>query len=334
MDGAFVDARWPVMPDPAEPNVLVRRALAVPALRQLYFEMLDQAGHAMADQQWLAREIERLYQLIRQPVYDDQYKLCRIGDGIGPCSNVLFEAAVDFLRDFANVRPDFLKQSVANEYTPTAGAPVIRPGDLKGLGQTADNFAVAPWSLAAVKTTLGLARDFYAASVPLPTALGGVNVQTAAGDAELVQVRRDGILLAVPPTLAAGPQVFRVIDNGRSSNALMVEVRPTASVILGATHATGAPISNQFPVVGGELVVLYASGAWAGNIATAPAELSVTVNGAAAKIVWAGWAPGFVGLSQFVIQAPASFGAGSTASATVLLDGEPGLPYAFPVRGN
>ena len=100
-------------PDPAR-NRLWNRAMAFPDLKTGFLDFLLQiansamevpAGSPPGDTRgWLEREIERHYGLIRAAVLTDPQK---------PYSNDQFEAAVNFLRDFARQRADFVRNQVA-----------------------------------------------------------------------------------------------------------------------------------------------------------------------------------------------------------------------------
>lgn len=101
-------------------NVLVRRALAVPALRQAYLDGLVAAAGSAADGQngddtgtgWLPTEIERLAALIGAASRQDTNK---------PYSDADVETAIAGLRTFARARGAFVRCSVANETrTPVA----------------------------------------------------------------------------------------------------------------------------------------------------------------------------------------------------------------------
>lgn len=95
-------------------NVLVRRALAVPALRQAYLDGLVAAAGSAADGQngddtgtgWLPTEIERLAALIGAASRQDTNK---------PYSDADVETAIAGLRTFARARGAFVHCSVANE---------------------------------------------------------------------------------------------------------------------------------------------------------------------------------------------------------------------------
>ena len=98
-------------------NVLMRRALALPAVKQAYLDGLTAAAASALEGQeegdpgtgWLAREIERLAALILPAARADTNK---------PYSTSDVESAIDGLRAFARARPAFVTCAVANEGRP------------------------------------------------------------------------------------------------------------------------------------------------------------------------------------------------------------------------
>lgn len=95
-------------------NVLTRRAMALPAVKQAYLDgLVAGAESALEGQQgddastgWLGRTIESLYSLIAAASRQDTNK---------PYSDADVEAAVAYLRAFAKTRAAFVKCSVANQ---------------------------------------------------------------------------------------------------------------------------------------------------------------------------------------------------------------------------
>jgi spore coat protein CotH len=92
-------------------NVLMRRALTVPAMKQLYYDTLmeaaalfDQADGPSTPEQptagWLTREAGRLLDLIRPAMYADQVK---------PFTNAEFDAGADEVLTFARIRGEFVR---------------------------------------------------------------------------------------------------------------------------------------------------------------------------------------------------------------------------------
>ena len=89
----------------ASENALVSRALRFSDLRTLYLDVLEQCARAAAQDRWLEAEIYQAHQLIRDAVYEDSAK---------PSSNEDYEAAVAHLMSFAQQRPAFVLNEVAN----------------------------------------------------------------------------------------------------------------------------------------------------------------------------------------------------------------------------
>jgi hypothetical protein len=133
-DNAFMQADFPLFLR-ADRNVLMRRALTIPAARQAYLDGVIAAADSAAEGQvggdggtgWLAREIERLYALIRSASQQDQSK---------PYSDADFETAVAGLRVFARVRGGFVRCEVDNlsrvpQACAGAGSPAAAAGALR-----------------------------------------------------------------------------------------------------------------------------------------------------------------------------------------------------------
>jgi spore coat protein CotH len=102
-DGAFL------VPDYAiqfrvEDNVLFRRAFAYPDLKELYFQVLEQAARSAAEDGWLEAEVVKTAALVAAAVEEDPRK---------PFSTEQFYESVEILREFARFRPTFVLQQVA-----------------------------------------------------------------------------------------------------------------------------------------------------------------------------------------------------------------------------
>ncbi|MGH9628682.1 MAG: CotH kinase family protein, partial [Bryobacteraceae bacterium] len=87
-------------------NVLVRRMMEVPELRQAYFDGLRDAGEVAGGAGgWLEQEIDRIYWQIRAAALEDPVKQCVAPDGgMMDCTNEQFEGEVSHLRTFAQQR--------------------------------------------------------------------------------------------------------------------------------------------------------------------------------------------------------------------------------------
>src|SRR5262249_47883077 len=85
-------------------NILFRRAMAYPELREIYFSTLERCAQAAAADNFLAGEVERLVVLIADAALNDPKK---------QFSNDDWNSAIDFLRDFAARRPQIVLADVA-----------------------------------------------------------------------------------------------------------------------------------------------------------------------------------------------------------------------------
>ena len=90
--------------DRVDQNALARRALAYPELLELYLQTIEATALMASDEGWLGGEIERLAVLLGPAVDADTRR---------PYSTADFEAAIDFLREFARVRPARVLEEVA-----------------------------------------------------------------------------------------------------------------------------------------------------------------------------------------------------------------------------
>jgi hypothetical protein len=101
-DHTFQAADYPLLAGALE-NVLMRRMLENPVLRARYFELVLEAVNSASSGNWLADEITRDYQQIRDSVIADPFK---------PYTNEEFDAALAELLAFARTRPGFVTSQV------------------------------------------------------------------------------------------------------------------------------------------------------------------------------------------------------------------------------
>jgi spore coat protein CotH len=85
-------------------NILFRRAMAYPDLRETYLKTLEDCATLSLTDNWLAGEVDRLVALVFEAARADTRK---------QFSNERFDEAVQFLRDFAAVRPAQVLADVA-----------------------------------------------------------------------------------------------------------------------------------------------------------------------------------------------------------------------------
>lgn len=99
-------------------NALTRRALSYGDLFDRYLRTLEDGARMLSNGGWLSAEVERLHALVGQAARADTRK---------PYSNEDFETAVQFLREFATVRPARVLEEVAAYRGVAAGGTAAAP---------------------------------------------------------------------------------------------------------------------------------------------------------------------------------------------------------------
>jgi len=191
-----------------------------------------------------------------------------------------------------------------------------------------------------------------AAGLPLPTELGGVRVRVNGVDAPLLFVSAGQINFQMPfeAPLDGSVEVV-VVRNGEASAPVSATVAPYAPALF---LSNGAPIIQRHPDLDlisasnpaqpGDVLIIFMTGI--GDLSNAPASGSgapgsppatakilptATIGGVAAPVLFAGLAPGFVGLGQVNIRVPETLAAplseeGSVGQAS-------GLPLVLDFNG-
>jgi uncharacterized protein (TIGR03437 family) len=241
---------------------------------------------------------------------------------------------------------------------PTLSAQSIGPsiaagGVVNGADYTA---AVAPGSIIAVFGDLLAVGTGSAAGTPLPTAIEGTSVEVNGEAIPLYFVSQKQIN-AQMPFGAAGQAQVRVRTAGGLSVAATISVAASAPrLFTKSMDGRGEPIlvhaadwsfvSAASPAVPGEYLILFLTGLGAVTPAIAAGQAAgdsgangplnhvpagaaaVTFGGKQARVLFAGLAPGFVGLYQINFQAPA--GATNGAAAVVVSTKEGSSQTATP----
>jgi spore coat protein CotH len=102
-DSTFFSPGFTIM-SRVDENVLSRKALAFPDLRELYIQTLEAAARSASEDSWLENEIGRIANLVAVAVEQDTRK---------PFSTEAFFESVESLKDFARRRPAFVTEEVA-----------------------------------------------------------------------------------------------------------------------------------------------------------------------------------------------------------------------------
>lgn len=321
-------------------NVLMRRSLAVPEIRQRYLEaLLEAAQIAGGAGGWLEQEVNRVLDQIRTAVVEDPSRACLIGDtGIHPCPLDMFEAQASFLPSFAEQRSHFVTDSVA-----AAGVsmpdPMLMPG--QAMNAASSVAQLVPGSLARIDAPLSVSES-TASQLPLPRELAGISVRIGGQAAPVAGISSSGAVVQVPWELACGPASVVVQDQSTVLNTISVEIRPSSPGIFVVTHTDGTLVDANRAARPGEIVVVYATGLGEGVIPQTSGEapsrtvilnndVSALVADLPAAVLWAGLAPGFVGMQQVNIEMPTATPSGMVA-LQFMMNGEIGKPYAITVR--
>lgn len=138
--------------------------------------------------------------------------------------------------------------------------------------------------------------------LPLPTSLGGVTVRVNGELAPLFAVANSGIgaqvNFLVPPTTAAGEATVEI-----QGAELRVPVATAAPAVF---TVDGRMAAVRGPGIRGEAIEIFATG-----LGASPTSVSAQVAGRTAPVLFAGAAPGFIGLNQINIVVPAEVPAGN-----------------------
>jgi uncharacterized protein (TIGR03437 family) len=192
--------------------------------------------------------------------------------------------------------------------------------------------AVAPGAIVSVFGASLAAGTSQFSTVPLPTVLGNTSVtfngipaplyfvspqqvnaqvpfEVAAGSAIAEATSTQGIALTQLTVGAAGPGIFTINGQGTGDAAAIDAV-------------SYAPVTSSQPIAAGGYLGIYCTGLGAVTPATTTGAVpaspppqttvkpSVLIDGQPATLLWAGLAPGFVGLYQVNAQVPATLTTG------------------------
>jgi uncharacterized protein (TIGR03437 family) len=319
-------------------NVLARRALAVPEFRNRYLETVAQAAQvAGGPGGWLESEALRMATQIRQAALEDPNRVCAVQDRRDHCPESEFTAGLDRLIDFIRQRNQSL------EAEGLAAAEVLRrlePGAARNAAS--DVARLAPGELVRIHLPDKSRATASASAFPLPAELDGLSVRIGRVPAALLAVDTEGLLVQTPLEVICGAQTVEVIGPGAAGNAITVEVRPSAPGVFGAFHSDGTVIAPQQPARPGEWIVVYVTGLGRPreNLATGDAapesplvtlqgNLMARVGGLEAKVVWAGFTPGFAGIQQVNLEVPPDLK--GPGKLELIMYGEVGQPYEIPL---
>ena len=314
---------WPVWENTQE-NVLVRRSLAVPELKKRYLETLLEAARVTGGPGgWWESEAGRIEAQISTAAREDPVRMCVIGDHLDPCPLQRLENAIAWVKDFARNRRKLVEDAVA--------ALGMKPPERMLEPGAARNAAcgvarLAPGALVRVMAQFDVSAVTRTSSIDLPLELDGVSLRIGGQPAPLVSVGPSDALIQVPGNLHCGPSSIELVDHGRTSNTINVEIRPSVPGVFAVTHLDGRLVDGANPAGAGEVLVAYATGLGMA------AEVGARVGGIAARVLWFGLTPGFPGLEQVNLQLPDGLASNVASDLELVAYGENGQPYALAVR--
>jgi hypothetical protein len=204
-------------------NVLARRAMTVPSFRSAYLEALMRtAQFAGASQGWMAGEIERLYELLRDTAWEDPHKQCLLEGVMYTCGGAEFEDAVEHLRRFTSLRAGYvLREATLAGHRETADAPRIDAA----VDALTSGLEVGPGGYMSIYG-VRLADAANAAGDPWPRTLDGVVVLVDGVRAPVLYVSPNQINAQVPRDMRSGAVGVNVRVNRKSSNTTVTYVKP------------------------------------------------------------------------------------------------------------
>jgi uncharacterized protein (TIGR03437 family) len=217
-----------------------------------------------------------------------------------------------------------------------SGAPQIAAGGFEDVFSGAGG-PFAPGEIVAIYGSslgpaTGLSSAFDPATATLPTSSGRVSVTVNGVPAPLYYVSASQVNIQIPYEVAGQQQVSVSVGyNGIASAAQGIQIAASAPRIYpGVVNADGSPNSPDNPAAAGTIVTLFATGqgvtspqSVTGKAAAAPypqpvAPVRVSIGGQDAEILFAGSAPGTVGVLQVNVRLPAGV-AGNTASVLLTI---------------
>jgi uncharacterized protein (TIGR03437 family) len=214
--------------------------------------------------------------------------------------------------------------------------------------------AVAPGSLASLYGSNLAAGIANAPSQPLPTSLGGVTLTVTdstgnARPAPLNYVSPGQINFAVPDGSAPGPATFAVSGPG-ATQKFTAAVQAVAPALFsmngtgsGVAAATAIVVNPGNPAVQGSVPVFQCTASGCASVPislgsdtptyvtffgtgirnrSSASAVTVTINGIAVPVSYAGPAPGYTGLDQVNVELPLSLAGSGESNIVLTVDGQ------------
>lgn len=234
---------------------------------------------------------------------------------------------------------------------PNPQAPIFNQGGVV-LGAGFERGPMAPGSIVSLFGKNLTARDNFAESVPLPRSLGGLRVIIGDKEAPLFYAGPGQVNVQVPFELAAERQLQILIETNGTPSApeplQTADSRPgiftlgppfgqQGAILIANTNRLAMPATPNVasePAKPGGTISIYCTGLGqteppvasgeagpASPLATVKIPVAVAIGGQAAKVTFAGLAPGFVGVYQVNAEVPADLVSGNAVPVVVTQGG-------------
>jgi uncharacterized protein (TIGR03437 family) len=207
-------------------------------------------------------------------------------------------------------------------------------------GASSAQIAIAPGMIVAISGANFAASPLSASSLPLPTILGNTTVTFNGVAAPLFSVSASQIYAQAPFNLPAGVASIQVSQGSVLSAAQTVNVAAASPGIFIVDQVSSAAavlhaadyslVTSSSPARPGEYLLIYCTGLGAVGTSVASGAMApsvppdstvqpptVSIANLSANVTFAGLAPGFVGLYQINVQAPAGLPTGNQPVQTV-----------------
>lgn len=236
-------------------------------------------------------------------------------------------------------------------------APSINSGGIVNAASSAPNAPVAAGSIVSVYGSFLLSGASQAASVPLPTNLGGLSLAFGAADAPLYYVSAGQVNLQVPWELAGASSATLTAtlasQTGSPQTVALAQFAPGIFSMNGQGTGPGAIQDSSYrlvnasnPAVAGITVILiYCTGlgpvtnqpptgaaAPGDPFARTPAQPTVTIGGVSATVSFSGLAPGAVGEYQVNALVPPDAPTGDAVPVVISMGGATSNAVDIAVR--
>lgn len=235
--------------------------------------------------------------------------------------------------------------------------PLFEARSITNAASQRPNMPLAPAEIISIYGEALAASEAHAATLPLPTTLGGASVTLQGEPLPLLYAGPSQINAIVPRGLPEGEPLSLMVRRGDSLSfpAQMVLTTAVPGVFTPNQSGTGQGIitdvnyqilNAQNPAAARDPIILFLAGLGAvdppksageGGAGAEPlnrvqADFSVTIGGLQAEVLYAVLAPNFAGLYQAAVKVPVGVSPGNAVPVIVTADGISGPPVTIAVQ--